>query len=278
MPSSSSACRCSVGTCSWSKVTTAAAVGDLAQRVEVAVVADEVVGDHLGGGDALGLGEQAQREAERDRRAAAIIRASWPPPMTARVRSELGHGGQRSEGGCGRSISAPGSLGLEAQALAADRGDQLGLPAVVAELAAHPAEVDVDGLRGGPEGRVPDLAHQLVAGDDLAGPPISACTRSNSLRDSTISSTPRQVRRLSGSSRTSCTSNTRDTVGTRRPAGGEIAQLVPSALDRSGPDGRPVSGGGRPPARRCRSRAPAGPGAAGSRTGRRAAVPRWPRR
>ena len=52
-PASSSACRCSVGTCSWSKVTTRAAVGDRAQRVEVAVVADDVVGDHLGGGDAL---------------------------------------------------------------------------------------------------------------------------------------------------------------------------------------------------------------------------------
>ncbi len=42
-------------------------VGDLPERREVGVVADQLVGDDLGGGDALGLGEQAQREAERDR-------------------------------------------------------------------------------------------------------------------------------------------------------------------------------------------------------------------
>ena len=45
----------------------AGALGDPAQRRQVGVVADELVGDDLGGGDALGLGEQAQREAQRDR-------------------------------------------------------------------------------------------------------------------------------------------------------------------------------------------------------------------
>ncbi len=44
-----------------------AAVGDLPQRVEVGVVADHVVGDHLRRGDTLGLGQQPQRHAERDR-------------------------------------------------------------------------------------------------------------------------------------------------------------------------------------------------------------------
>ena len=38
-----------------------------AQVGEVAVVADELVGDHLGGRDALALGEQPQREAHRSR-------------------------------------------------------------------------------------------------------------------------------------------------------------------------------------------------------------------
>src|ERR1041384_2906402 len=84
----------------------------------------------------------------------AIIRASWPPPITARV-----------------GASTPETLrgvvlGLEPQSLAADGGDQAWVPAVVAELAAYPAEVDVDGLRRGPERRVPHLAHQLVAAHD----------------------------------------------------------------------------------------------------------------
>src|SRR6201999_95299 len=86
----------------------------------------------------------------------AIIRASWPPPITARV----GASTRRTLGGA--------VLGLEPQSLPADRGDQPRVPAVVTELAAYPAEVDVDGLRRGPEGRVPHVAHQLVAGDDRA--------------------------------------------------------------------------------------------------------------
>ena len=44
-----------------------AAGGHRAQGGEVGVVADDVVGDHLGGRDALGLGEQPQRQAQRDR-------------------------------------------------------------------------------------------------------------------------------------------------------------------------------------------------------------------
>ena len=45
----------------------ARALGDPAQRRQVGVVTDELVGDHLGGGDALGLGQQAQRQPQRDR-------------------------------------------------------------------------------------------------------------------------------------------------------------------------------------------------------------------
>src|SRR6476620_10077929 len=94
----------------------------------------------------------------------AIIRASCPPPMTARV----GAGWDTRASVVKRS--ARGVAGLEAQPLAADRGDQLRPPAVVTELAAHPPEVDVDGLRGGPEGDAPDVAHELLAGDHRAGP------------------------------------------------------------------------------------------------------------
>ena len=57
-----------VGTCSWSKVTTAQPSATEPQGVEVAVVAHRRVADHLGRGDARGLGEQPQREAERDGR------------------------------------------------------------------------------------------------------------------------------------------------------------------------------------------------------------------
>ena len=46
-------------------MTTAQPAVTCAQRLEVAVVADQLVGDHLGGRDALGLGQQPQREAER---------------------------------------------------------------------------------------------------------------------------------------------------------------------------------------------------------------------
>ena len=71
-----------------------AALGDPLQRRQVAVVADQLVGDDLG-----------RRDARRPRRAAAagcpcaaagsaIIRASWPPPMTATV----GAGGDRVVG------------------------------------------------------------------------------------------------------------------------------------------------------------------------------------
>src|SRR6478735_1452194 len=57
---------------------------------------------------------------------------------------------------------------FEAEADATDRGDVLRRGGVVAELAAQDRDVHVEGLRR-PEPRgVPDLAHQLLAGDDLA--------------------------------------------------------------------------------------------------------------
>src|SRR3954454_19914690 len=112
----------------------------------------------------------------------AIIRASWPPPTTATVgaagspgltrRSVVARGPRSDRGRLGRAygVGVARRLGLEPEAVATDRGDQAGLARVVAELAADPAEVHVDGLRRRPEGGVPDRVHQLVTGHDSAGP------------------------------------------------------------------------------------------------------------
>jgi hypothetical protein len=64
-----------------------APVGHLHERVEVAVVADEMVGDDLRGGDAVGLGEQAQRQTERDGRL-----GHHPGQLTAADHGEGGSG------------------------------------------------------------------------------------------------------------------------------------------------------------------------------------------
>src|SRR4051794_22858454 len=115
----------------------------------------------------------------------ASIRASWPPPTTA-TRGAVGAAG--SAGLTRRSVVARGRgsdrgclggahgariarrLGLEPEPVAAHRGDQAGLAGVVAELAADPAEVHVDGLGRRPEGGVPDREHQVVARHDRTGP------------------------------------------------------------------------------------------------------------
>src|SRR3954451_12545560 len=112
----------------------------------------------------------------------AIIRASWPPPTTATVgaagspgltrRSVVARGTGSDRGRLGRAhgVGVAGRLGLEPEPVTAHGGDQVGLAGVVAELAADPSEVHVDGLRRGPEGGVPDRVHQLVTGHDSAGP------------------------------------------------------------------------------------------------------------
>ncbi len=64
-----------------------APVGRLHEGVEVAVVADEMVGDDLRGGDAFGLGEQPQRQTERDRRL-----RHHPGQLTAADHGEGGSG------------------------------------------------------------------------------------------------------------------------------------------------------------------------------------------
>ena len=64
-PSAARACRWSVGTCSWSKVTTWQPSTSVLERGEVGVVAHDVVGDHLGRGDAGRLGQEAQRDPQR---------------------------------------------------------------------------------------------------------------------------------------------------------------------------------------------------------------------
>src|SRR5689334_59813 len=103
----------------------------------------------------------------------AIIRASWPPPMTASVgadtRTGYRRGRRRGPARCAVRRSEDGDgAELETEPLAAHGGDQVRVAAVVADLAADPAQVDVDGLRGGPEPRRPDVLHELVAADDGA--------------------------------------------------------------------------------------------------------------
>src|SRR4051794_21303050 len=57
---------------------------------------------------------------------------------------------------------------LEAEADPTDRGDVLRRRRVVAELSPQHRDVHVERLRRAEPGGVPDLAHQLLARDDLA--------------------------------------------------------------------------------------------------------------
>src|SRR5271165_3405463 len=57
---------------------------------------------------------------------------------------------------------------LESEADTADRGDVLRVVRVVPELATQPGHVHVEGLCRAPPLGVPDLPHDLLAGDDLA--------------------------------------------------------------------------------------------------------------
>ena len=155
------------GTCSWSKVTTAQPSVDLTQRVEVAVVADQLVGDHLRGRDALGLGEQPQREPERDRGL-----RHHPGQLAA---ADHGEGG----GGRGHAVDASrtGGRGLLLRSpvsnrrplprmVVISRGRRLSSPSLRRTQPRWTSivfdEVQNDG--------VPHVAHQLVTGHDVAGP------------------------------------------------------------------------------------------------------------
>src|SRR5687768_16300068 len=112
----------------------------------------------------------------------AIIRASWPPPMTASVGARC----EPVEDTTGAYATGPAVVAavpssvppvlaghcvggrLEAEPAAAVGGDERGLARVVPELAAQPPQVHVDGLRVGVERRLPHVGHQLAAGDDVA--------------------------------------------------------------------------------------------------------------
>src|SRR5580658_1356463 len=50
----------------------------------------------------------------------------------------------------------------------ADRGDEARVVRVVPEFAAQPRDMHIEGLRGPPPFAVPDLPHDLLAGDHLA--------------------------------------------------------------------------------------------------------------
>jgi len=80
-----------------------AAPGDGGERVEVAIVADLVVGDHLGGRDALRLGQQSQRDAE-GRGGLRHHPRQLSAPDHGDGRGAGGHGLQRSEDGSGPGL------------------------------------------------------------------------------------------------------------------------------------------------------------------------------
>src|SRR5271170_4325539 len=68
-----------------------------------------------------------------------------------------------------RLVAPPGLVAaFKAEPDAANRGDVPGAVRVVAELAAQPGNVHVERLGRSPPLRVPDLAHDLLAGDHLA--------------------------------------------------------------------------------------------------------------
>ena len=111
-----------------------AAVGDLAQRVEVACSRRRAWSGITWAAETPSASASSRSGMPSAAAGSAIIRASWPPPMTARVGCGLGHAVSVVSGSTALSV-----LGLEPQPLPADRGDQPRVPAVVAELAAHPA-------------------------------------------------------------------------------------------------------------------------------------------
>src|SRR6266849_6778520 len=86
----------------------------------------------------------------------------------ARGRGTAGRG--RGTAGRGRGLGAEVSsvAAFKAESDAPDRGDVPGAVRVVAELAAQPGDVHIERLGGRPPLRVPDLAHDLLAGDHLA--------------------------------------------------------------------------------------------------------------
>ncbi len=119
-PSAVSVCRCSVGTCSWSKVTTEQPSATRAQRLEVAVVADQRVAHHLGGGDVGALGEQPERDAEGDG-------GLGHHPGELAAADDREHG-RRHGGGRGHATSVTSAAAASGQeAVLAMRADHVGV-------------------------------------------------------------------------------------------------------------------------------------------------------
>ena len=182
-----------------------------------------VGGLSLSGTDPVSIADALLEVSESARR----LQRHVPHDFQAGPRGDA-RGGRREVAASWRS----GQLaGLEPQALPTDRGDQGGVARVVAELAAYPAEVHVDRLRRGPERRVPDLTHQLVARDDLAGVGHQRVHEVELLAREDISLSPTQARRLSGSSRTSWTSITGQGMDPEQRGAGGSAKFPDAGLD-----------------------------------------------
>ena len=167
-PSRSKVRRCSVGTCSWSKVTTSHPRANDAQRLEVSVVTDHGVRDHLSGAVGSGCRTTAAGAHRGRSRAAASCERAGPRPRLRPPgsRRDLTHGCQSlrepSDGATTPSTSRPrSSTGAECvKAPTATKSTP-----VAATSAASARRKSAAGLeRDGAPGRPSDLhaATQLV--------------------------------------------------------------------------------------------------------------------
>jgi hypothetical protein len=84
----------------------------------------------------------------------------------------------------GRQVLGRGEL----EPHAADGGDEAGMRGVVFELLAEPRDVDVERLGGTEPVPLPDLVHDVLVADDVAGVGHEHVERSNSLTASSTGS------------------------------------------------------------------------------------------
>ena len=213
----------------------------------------------------------------------ATTGAAWRSGVTRGTRRRVEARGGGSDGGgllLDGDVGVAGGLELEAQAVAADGGDQRRAAGCRRRACGGPSR----GARRWSStrsrrscsrpSRISSSRVTICTGRAASG----RCSRSNSLRGSTISPSSRHTRRVVGVDVARPGPRARrSNVGTQHALrAGESANCGPQGKSRSetqrvpgagGPRGPTLSGGGRRPARRARSRAPAAPGAAGSRTG-----------
>src|SRR4029079_11559402 len=177
---------------------------------------------------------------------------------------------------------------LEPEAATPDGADQHRPAGVVAELAAYPAEVHVDGLRRRPEARAPDVAHQLVAAHDVArtgGQGVEQVVLLAGQHDLPVGAPHPAGRGVDANGLDLEHGQTVGRMAARRSKTGKLAPLARSGepVQRRAQWRRTATGSTSPNPRTGRAggagpRAPAAPAGVASRTGRTAAGRPWPGR